>query len=289
MTQPIERHGHRGARGLWPENTLDGFRQGIALGLDAIELDVAMTADGIVVVSHDPALNPDLTRGPDGIWLDRPTPLIRDLPAAALAAYDVGRLRPGTNYAAGFPEQQPMDGARIPTLAEVFRLPAPVRFNIETKSFPDHPDWSVAGPELVAAVVAIADRAGVTDRIIVQSFDWSGLTRLRQARPEIAVSFLTDQRTIAAARLWWDGRAAEDAGGSVAHAVRAAGGLCWGPHYADLTAATLAEAQVLGLRVIPWTVNATEDMRRLIAWGVDGLITDRPDRLRDILAESDRP
>lgn len=289
MTRCLESHGHRGARGLWPENTLEGFARAIALGVDAIEMDVAMTADGILVVSHNPALNPDLTRGPDGNWLAEPTPMIRDLPASALATYDVGRLQPGTAYAADFPDQQPIDGARIPTLAAVFQRLPPVRFNIETKSFPDHPDWSVDGSCLVEAVVAAADTAEVTHRIIIQSFDWSGLIRLRRVRPEIAVSFLTDARTSAAARLWWDGRTAEDFGGSVPRAIAAAGGLRWGPQYQTLTMTALIEAHTLGLHVIPWTVNAPEDMRRLIDWGVDGLITDRPDRLRCIWAENARP
>ena len=105
MTRRVELHGHRGARGLWAENTLEGFRRAIALGVDAIEMDVAVTADGVVVVSHDPALNPDLTREVSGTWLTDTGPLIRDLRAEELAAWDVGRLKPGTPYAAHYPAQ----------------------------------------------------------------------------------------------------------------------------------------------------------------------------------------
>jgi len=287
MSKRIEIHGHRGARGLWPENTLEGFRRAIALGIDAIEMDAAVSADGVVLVTHDPALNPDLTRGPDGAWLNSPTPRIRDLSAATLAFFDVGRLKPGTDYAARYPDQVPIDGARIPTLAQVFALPPPIRFNVETKTFPDRPGLAVDGTTMVREVVAQADRAGVTARLIVQSFDWSGISWLRRARPEIDHSFLTEERTASPA--WWDGIALASHGGSVPRAVKAAGGASWGPHYRDLTQSAVAEARALGLRVLPWTVNEAADMRRLIAWGVDGLITDRPDRARAELAASGRP
>jgi len=289
MTRRIEIHGHRGARWNWPENTLEGFRRTAALGVDAVEADVTLSADGIVIISHDPALNPDLTRDANGAFLTQAGPAIHTLPAAALAAYDVGRLRPGSAYAAQFPEQAPIDGARIPTLGELFRLPPPLRFNIETKSFPDTPGKGVDGIRLVNAVVAQADRAGVVARLIVQSFDWAGLIALRRARPEIAVSFLTEARTIAADALWWAGLRRSAHGGSVPRAVAAAGGTCWGPRHSELDAAAIAEAHALGVRVIPWTVNAEADMRRLIAWGVDGIISDRPDLVRAVLASLGQP
>src|SRR4051794_18770412 len=92
--------GHRGARALFPENTLEGFAAALGIGVGAIELDVATTADGVVVVTHDLRLNPDLVRGPDGAWLAAPGPPVRSLTLAELRHYDVGRLRPGSDYAA---------------------------------------------------------------------------------------------------------------------------------------------------------------------------------------------
>jgi hypothetical protein len=114
--------GHRGARGLMPENTLAGFAAALALGVTTLELDLGVTRDGVVVVSHDSLLNPDHTRGPDGAFLQTPGPPIRSLTLATLKRYDVGRLKPGTAYAATFSEQQAVDGATIPTLTEVFDL-----------------------------------------------------------------------------------------------------------------------------------------------------------------------
>lgn len=284
MTGRAELHGHRGARGLWAENTLEGFRRAIALGVDAIEMDVAMTADGVVVVSHDPALNPDLTRDSSGAWLAAPGPLIRELRAVELARWDVGRLRPGTAYAALYPDQLPCDGARIPTLAEVFTLDGKVIFNIEIKTHPEQPGWTVDGATLARAVLAAADQAGVTGRVLAQSFDWRAVCEIRTARPEVACSFLTRAGTVAAPEIWWDMRGVEAHGGSVPRAVAAAGGRSWGPEYVDLSAALVAQAHALGLKVRPWTVNDPADMRRLLDWGVDGLITDRPDIAREIMA-----
>src|SRR5215831_2778600 len=114
--------GHRGARGLAPENTLEAFATALKIGVTTLELDLGVSKDGVVVVSHDRVLNPDHTRGPDGEFLSGPGPRIHDLTLAELQTYDVGRLKPGTAYAAAFPQQRAVDGARIPTLSEVFSL-----------------------------------------------------------------------------------------------------------------------------------------------------------------------
>ncbi len=131
MSQPRQsnrRHfdlqGHRGARGLWPENTLAGFERTLALGVSSFELDCAVSRDGVVVVSHDPRLNPEHTRDEHGRYLESAGPLICSLDYAGLRRYDVGRIRAGSAYAAEFPEQQAVDGERIPRLADVFALVA---------------------------------------------------------------------------------------------------------------------------------------------------------------------
>lgn len=285
MTHRIELHGHRGARGLFPENTLAGFAGALAIGVDALELDVALTADDVVVVTHDPRLNPDITRTRDGAWLAAMGPAIRSLRAAELAAYDVGRIDPGSAYGMLFPDQMPRDGARIPTLAEVLRIDRLVHVNIELKTFP----WQQDAAALADAVMAVVDAAHAVDRVIVQSFDWRGPRHLRRTRSDVRLAWLTRSAILSEARSWWDGPQPADFGGSVVRAVAAEGGPVWGPDRADLTEATLAEAHALGLRVVPWTVNQPDDMRRLVRWGVDGLITDRPDLARIVLAEQGYP
>ena len=289
MRRAIELQGHRGARGLFPENTLAGFTAALAVGVNSFELDVAVTADGVPVVSHDAALNPDIVRGPDGAWLTTRGRLIRTLRLAELAAFDVGRLRPGSAYAAQFPDQAPRDGARIPTLAEVLAVDPRVRFNIEMKTFPDHPDRTVGPAAMAEAVLAVAEAAGALGRITVESFDWRGPRQVRRLRPDLPLAWLTSPQTIAEAALWWDGPAPADYGGSVPRAVAAEGGPIWAPHHAGLSGALIEEAHGLGLAVLAWTVNRAADMRRLLRWGIDGLITDRPDIARGVLAEAGFP
>lgn len=284
MRRAFDLQGHRGARGLFPENTLEGFVATLAIGVTAFELDVAITADGIPVVSHDAALNPDLARGPDGAWLEGPGPLIRALCLADLATYDVGRIRPGSAYALQFPHQRPRDGSRIPRLADVLAVDPRVWFNIEMKTYADHPDWTVPPEVMADAVIAVVEQAGVADRVNIESFDWRGPRHVRRTRPDLPLAWLTRPETVRDAAAWWGGPVPGDHGGSVPRAVAAEGGGTWAPHHADLTPAQVEEAHALGLAVLPWTVNDPAEMRRLLHAGVDGLITDRPDVARQVLA-----
>jgi glycerophosphoryl diester phosphodiesterase len=289
--------GHRGARGLAPENTLPAFAAALAIGVTTLELDLGMTRDGILVVHHDEWLNPDITRGPDGAFLERRGPAIHALTLAEVERYDVGRLKPGTRYAARLPDQRAIDGTRIPTLEDVFALvrqagAARIRFNIETKITPTS-GADVPEPEVFAEAVARAVRqAGLADRVSVQSFDWRTLVILRRIAPEIERVCLTDEQpaydTIARQRTgpspWTAGLDVHDYDGSTPRLVAAAGCAAWSPNFLDLTAESAADAKAVGLKIIPWTVNARADMERLIDMGVDGMISDYPDRLRALLA-----
>ncbi len=288
---------HRGGRGLAPENTLAAFSQATALGVDTLELDIGLSADGVPVVSHDTRLNPDHTRNAQGRWLPAQGPSIHSLTVAQLQAYDVGRLDPATAYGRQFATQQPRDGERIPTLAQLFaRLQAQgatrVRFNIETKIDPTRPDETAAPEPMVRALLAEIDRAGIASRVTVQSFDWRTLALVGRLAPQLPRAYLTSARTLRDSR-WTAGLAAADFG-STPRLVKAAAGagpgaLIWSPAFADLTPEALREAHALGLAVLPWTVNQRADMARLLDWGVDGLITDYPDVLRSVMAERGLP
>jgi glycerophosphoryl diester phosphodiesterase len=181
--------GHRGARGLAPENTLEAFARALAIGVTTLELDLAMTKDGVLVISHDRRLNPDHTRGPDGQFLSSEGPPIRALTLAEVKAYDVGRLKPGSAYAASLPQQQAVDGARIPALTELFaltrRLGAEhVRFNIETKITPTSGAETPDAEAFAAAFAATVRAAGMTARVSIQSFDWRTLMAMQRIAPE---------------------------------------------------------------------------------------------------------
>lgn len=282
--------GHRGARGLAPENTLAAFERALEIGVTTLETDVHLSADGILVLSHDPRINADLARDAQGAWLASPGPLLRSLSLAQIQAYDVGRLKPGTAYARGFPSQQPVDGQRIPTLAALFEkvreLGADgVRFNIEIKMNPHRPDETPPFEQIVDALLAAVKTSGMEGRVTIQGFDWRALQRVQQLAPGLPTAYLCAQAprfdTIADGA-WTAGyRLAEH--GTVPKMVKAAGGTVWSPNFHDLTARLVEEAHALGLQVLPWTVNESADMERLIVWGVDGLITDHPDRARAVL------
>ena len=288
--------GHRGARGLAPENTLPAFERALAIGVHTLELDVGLTRDGVLVISHDPRLNPDITRGPDGRFLDGPGPLIHHSTLAELQRYELGRLKPGGRYAAQFPDQVAVDGTRLPTLAALFALvqrsgDSAVRFDIETKLSPLAPD-DTASPEVMArALIGEIRRAGLAERCTIQSFDWRTLQVVQREAPEIPTAYLTAQQR------WLDNLAATPDGASpwtagfllrehatVPRLVKAAGGGIWSAHFNDLSAGKVQQAQGLGLQVLAWTVNEPADIARLLDMGVDGLISDRPDRVRAEMA-----
>lgn len=294
--------GHRGARGLHPENTLEGFLEALAIGVTTLEMDVGMTRDGVMVVHHDVALHPDVARGPDGAWVGRPTPMLHELDFEQLSALDVGRLRPGSAYAKRFPEQRGRDGVRIPRLSDVIaaaerRSGRAIRYNVETKLNPEAPGATADPVVLADAVVAELRATGVECRALVQSFDWRTLRRVRETAPEIATACLSSEqesedtirRGAPGPSPWTSGLDVDGFQGSVPRMVHAAGCAVWSPNLGDIDAGAVADAHALALRVVPWTVNEPGEMKALLAIGVDGLITDRPDLARAVLAEAARP
>jgi glycerophosphoryl diester phosphodiesterase len=295
---PFDLQGHRGARGLAPENTLPAFARALALGVTTLELDVAMTSDGVLVIHHDQTLNPDMTRDASGRYLEQRGSAVHSLTWAQLQAYDVGRAKAGSEYARQFPEQQPADGTRIPRLSDLFELVKrsgddKVRFDIETKLSPDKPAGAPQPEPFARALVQEIRAAGMAARSQIQSFDWRSLQVVQRIAPEIATVYLTVQRrfdNIGADRAegsrWTAGFQFREHG-SVPKMIKAAGGAHWSAYFGDLDAQKVKEAQALGIKVLAWTLNDPADMARLIGYGVDGLITDRPDLARQILEQRD--
>lgn len=299
--QAFDLQAHRGGRGLLPENTLASFENAIRMGVTTLELDIAITADGIPVISHDPALNPAITRDVSGHWIKARGPLIKSLSLEHLQSYDVGRLNPSTSYASDFPDQQPRDGQRIPTLTSLFKLvndlgARDIHFDIETKINPNYPANTLEPEVFVSRMLAVIREAGMMQRVMVQSFDWRTLELLHKMEPGLRTMYLTSE-TLTSSTLkdgvWTAGHLLKDHGGSVPKMVRAsagsAAGVIWAPNFKNLTPDLVKEARGLGLRVIPWTVNQRSQMLSLIDWQVDGIITDYPDRLRDVMAQKGMP
>lgn len=292
--QALDLQGHRGARGLLPENTLPSFQRAIELGVTTLELDIAITGDGVLVISHDPLLNPDITRDAAGRFLEKRGPSIHSMTWAQLQTYDVGRIKPGTDYARQFPDQQSLDGTRIPRLVDLFDLVKrsgddKIRFAIETKVTPDNADETPMPEPFARAVVDEIRKAGMAGRSQILSFDWRTLQVVQKIAPEIPTVYLSIQRrfdNIGAGRggesLWTAGFQFREHG-SVPKMIKAAGGHTWSVFFNDLDADKLKEAHALGLKVLVWTVNDPSVMGRMIDHGVDGIITDRPDLARKLL------
>jgi glycerophosphoryl diester phosphodiesterase len=255
----VEVQGHRGCRGLLPENTLPGFREAIRLGVDVLELDLGLSADGVLVVAHDPRLNPVICSGLEAL----PSPWIKELTYAQLGSLDCGSKRHPD-----FPQQRPAPGARMPRLEQVLELlrahPG-LRANIEIKTFPERPQETRPPADFAAALVAAVRDAGLQQRVTVQSFDPVALQAVARLEPGLTLAALAERR--------------ED----FDPMLRRTGARILSPRHSEIRRRDVDRYRESGVRVIPWTVNTVPEMKRLLEWGVDGIITDRPDLLLELL------
>jgi glycerophosphoryl diester phosphodiesterase len=290
-TTPFDLQGHRGARGLLPENTLPAYEQALRIGVTTLELDVGVSSDGVVVISHDRSLNPEITRDSTGQWLAAPV-LVNSLTFKQLQSYDVGRINPASPYAKRFATQVPRDGTRMPALAELFERmqTTSVHFNIETKISPEKPSETVSPEVFVDKLLAVVHAHGMAKRVVVQSFDWRTLALVQQRAPHMRTAYLTAQqpwtdnikpKTAVSPR--WTSTVRYEDHSDVPSMVKAAGGGIWSPYFGDITPELVKKAHALGIKVVPWTVNDEAHIKAVMAMGVDGLISDYPDRARTLL------
>jgi glycerophosphoryl diester phosphodiesterase len=287
---------HRGGRALLPENTLVAFANALSMGVDTLELDIGVTKDGAIVVSHERGLNPDLARDASGAYVAAPGIPFVQLRLDEIRKYDVGQIKPGSAYAAQFPGQHAVPGTPIPTLSEVFELVRKsgdrhVRLNIETKIDPNHPEESPDPQRFVTLLLDLLVQEKFTGRAMVQSFDWRTLLLVQKLAPSIPTVYLSLQKGKAPtvfldqASPWTAGFDPAGYGGSLPAAIKAAGGAIWSPYFGDVSPALISESHSLGLQVVVWTVNKPEDIAAMIDLGVDGIISDHPDLLRKVAGE----
>jgi len=288
--------GHRGAAGLAPENTMAAFRRALDLGVDAIELDVLLSSDGEIMVHHNFSLNPDIARI-EGRWIDKSPPaVIGKMSFRELRAYDVGRLRPSSSYGARYPEQQPSDGERIPTLREVISLlkgrkDQKTRIWIEFKTSPEEPRMTPPPEHVADAVIRLLKEEGFLSRVAFLSFDWRGLVHAQRIAPEVPTIFLSlsslnldnIQRGRPGGSPWMAGVDIDDFNGSIPQAVKAAGGRHWAPYFNSVSVEQVEESHQLGIKVLVWTPDSEKDMLRMMKLNVDAITTNRPDILSRLL------
>lgn len=299
---------HRGGRDARPENTLYSYQYALEKGAQTIECDMQLAADGVIVMSHNPALNPDLTTDSDGKRIEDNRYYIHDMTVSEIQSFNVGHMDPASEYYALHGHTQVKTDACVPTLRQMFELVRDsgneeIRMSIEAKAYPDpalgaryekNPDYDV----LLREFLKLVNEFGFRKRVILQSFDWEVLKKMKELDPEIRTIALYSEQpswgTPDATTLWlgrdepspWLGGA--DLRAFDWNPVRAAHSLGIddvSPYYKELTRELTDEAHQLGMRVVPWTVNSKKDMAAMYEMGVDGIITDRPWVLKELLAE----
>lgn len=263
-------HGHRGARAWRPENTIPAFQFAIDHGVDVLELDLAVTKDNVLVVSHNPTLAPNSYPGEricKGPALAPQTP-IHTITLAEVRQYDCGSVA-----LASFPTQVAVPGTKVATFDEVLDLAkgTTVQFNVETKSFPNHPEFAPAPADFVALIVTAIKKHNVDPaRIILQSFDWRTLTEMRKQWPAIRLSALVGAPK-------YDGLMGHtDPTKDFAAIAKLTGAEIISPDFSLVTPEQVAAAHAAGAQVAPYTANKPEDWQKLADANVDAIITDDP-------------
>lgn len=296
---------HRGGRDVRPENTLYSYAYAIELGATSIECDMQLTKDGQIVMSHNPILNSDITRDKNGNYIENNKYDIRLMTVDELKKFDVGVMDQncGEYYDLHGKTQFTYD-AKIPTLEELMQLiqsygDKNIVLNIETKSYPDPASAGYknnADPKKFVEVFNnIVKKYNMEDRVVLQSFDWQTLIEMKKLNPNISTSALWQEqpswgRDSESLRRyekkkspWLGGLDIKDYQGNPVKAAHAIGADIISPYYTEISKQDVDEAHSLGMKVVPWTVNNEKDMNMLLDMGVDGIISDKPWLLKQVL------
>lgn len=296
---------HHGGRDVRPENTLYSYAYAIELGATSIECDMQLTKDGQIVMSHNPILNSDITRDENGNYIENNKYDIRLMTVDELKKFDVGVMDPncGEYYDLHGKTQFTYD-AKIPTLEELMQLiqsygDKNIVLNIETKSYPDPASAGYknnADPKKFVEVFNnIVKKYDMEDRVVLQSFDWQTLIEMKKLNPNISTSALWQEqpswgRDSESLRRyekkkspWLGGLDIKDYQGNPVKAAHAIGADIISPYYTEISKQDVDEAHSLGMKVVPWTVNNEKDMNMLLDMGVDGIISDKPWLLKQVL------
>lgn len=305
VTDTFDLQAHRGGRDLRPEDTLPAFANALEMGVTTLELDMQLTGDGRLVISHNPKLESIVAKDPSGAWVKKGQhPDMRNMTLAEIKLYDVGSLNPNEKeyYNDHAPTQKAIPGTHVPTLEDVFELANAygndkVLFNIETKSYAPEsdPDYlnKISPEQFAKAVLAVVKKYNMEDRVTIQTFDWRTIQEVRRLDKNITTVALTSQNYRSEGKPgcspWMGGLDIDDFNGNYVQAAHAINADIISPRFNDVTPEFVAESHRLGMKIVPWTINKKDVMIKLIDMGVDGIITDRPDILRETLIEKGIP
>ena len=281
--------GHRGARGLFPENSIVGFENILKIGVTLIELDVVFSKDKTPIITHNHTINPSTSRDVDGEFVNENIK-VSSLTVEQIKNYEIGRLDLDSDYGKRFPEQAQLDGIYMPTLQELFeKMQQPefeqMRLMVEIKS---EPNYSSQDRENIASLVIKQIReANLSNKVLLHSFDWLLLSECKKKDPDITTSFLTKKGYQNESENYYPSQVfMQDAAGysnSVPEKISALGGSVWCPYFKDITRDRLLSARENNLIVVVWTLNERDDIEAMIDLGVDAIVTDYPPRVMSAL------
>jgi glycerophosphoryl diester phosphodiesterase len=281
INRKIELHGHRGARGLMPENTIPAFQKAIDLGMNFLELDVVLTKDKEIIVHHDTEVNTKICIHKEG------KPLKKD-PISTWTLSQIKELDCGSIKNIRFPEQQMIENTSIPTLKEVISFvknyeknnpgKTIIKLNIEMK-FPDvHSKSDIE--EFVGLIAKLLEDEKIINDSVIQSFEISAIKELKKRNPKITTSALFAPTKYELLRLqYFSGKEIRS---TIIQKGKEADASYISPYYPYVTEDFVNLAHTSGLKVLPWTVNTKEEMIRLHNCGVDGIISDYPNLLKEL-------
>ena len=283
----IKIYGHRGARGVLPENTLDSFQYLFDNDIKAYETDILISKDLIPVITHDFRLSPSMTKDSEGNWLENEDVKIIDLTYDQISKFEVGSLNKLTKYGRRFLNQKKLPNQKIPKLSQLLDLTTKnnnsnLIINLEIKSTPVQENLTPS-PEMLAKIVLDeVNKSSLIDKIIYSSFDWRVLREIKNYNSEIPIAYLTqDQRNIYDQSPWMDFTPLHN-NADLPKLIKAHGGKAWHPYHKNINEKNIKIAQSENLPVNVWTVNKEKDMVRMIDYGVDGIMTDYPVQLKEL-------
>ena len=283
----IKIYGHRGARGVLPENTLDSFQYLFDNDIKAYETDILISKDLVPVITHDFRLSPSMTKDSEGNWLEDEDIKIIDLTYDQISKFEVGSLNKLTKYGRRFLNQKKLPNQKIPKLSQLLDLTTKnnnsnLIINLEIKSTPVQENLTPSPELLVKIVIEEVNKSSLTDKIIYSSFDWRVLREIKNYNSEIPRAYLTqDQRNIYDQSPWMDFTPLHN-NVDLPKLIKAHGGKAWHPYHKNINEKNIKIAQSENLPVNVWTVNKEKDMVRMIDYGVDGIMTDYPVQLKEL-------
>ena len=285
----IKIYGHRGARGNLPENTLRSFKFLFDNNINAYETDILISKDLVPVIFHNFRLNPNITKTNNGEWIIDDIKIF-DQTFEELTKFDIGAVNKRSKYGKRFLEQKNLSNQKIPKLSELLELTSKnlsdnLVINLEIKSTPIEKNLTPNPDEMVKLIMDDVNKFELNDKIIYSSFDWRILNEIKETYPKISRAYLTSEKKgkIYDKSPWLNFMPLYDSDvNELPRLIKTLGGKAWHPKHIDINKDVVRISHEVGLPVNVWTVNEEFEMLRMIDYGVDGIITDYPLRLKEL-------